>query len=190
METFEAIAKRRSIRRFQPDAVPQETIEQILGAAILAPSAMNVQPWRFVVLQGAQKEALMARFLQRIQKLKKLTRQAAHTETTARFMQQAPALILVFNTKSPGNSLARIATLLDTMYIQSIGAAIQNLLLAAASLGLGTLWTGHALVAGGLFAKFAGVRGRLVAAIALGYPDESPNPRPRKSMEEVVQWMQ
>ena len=169
--------------------MPRETLEKLLQAALQAPSAMNVQPWRFVVLEGAQKEALMARFMQRIQKLKKLTRQAAHTETTARFMQQAPVLILVFNTKSRANGLMRFATLLDTMYTQSIGAAIENLLLAAASLGLGTLWTGHPLVAGSLFARFAGIKGRLIAALALGYPDEDPKPRPRKSLDETVQWM-
>lgn len=130
------------------------------------------------------------RFLQRIQKLKKFTRQAAHTETTARFMQQAPVLILVFNTQSRSNSLTRFATLLDTMHTQSIGAAIQNMALAAVSLGLGTLWTGHALVSGGLFAKFAGVRGRLTAVMLLGYPAENPPPRPRKKSEETIQWME
>ncbi len=189
MDTLEAIRQRRSIRKYLPDAVPQELVDQVLQAAAQSPSARNVQPWRFVVVQGAQKDALMARFLQRIQRLKKLTRQAAHTETTARFMQQAPVLILVFNIQSRFNSLMRFATLLDTMHTQSIGAAIENMALAAVSLGLGTLWTGHALLAGGLFARFAGVKGRLTAVLALGYPAESPPPRPRKNIKETVQWM-
>jgi nitroreductase len=53
METMEAISRRRSIRRFTDAPVPRELVEKVLAAEILAPSAKNRQPWRFIVLEGA-----------------------------------------------------------------------------------------------------------------------------------------
>ena len=77
----------------------------------------------------------------------------------------------------------------DRVNIQSIGAAIQDMLLAAHELGLGSLWICHVLYAYEELAQWLGQEGALVAAVSLGYADESPGPRPRKAMEELIRWM-
>ena len=59
MSDLEGIRQRRSIRKYKPDPVPREAIEEVLGAAILAPSGKNRQPWKFLVYQGAAKAALL-----------------------------------------------------------------------------------------------------------------------------------
>lgn len=69
---------------------------------------------------------------------------------------------------------------------QSIGAAIQNMLLAAQALGLGTLWICDIFYAYDELHTWLGTDGQMIAAVSLGYPDQSPEPRPRKSVEEVT----
>ena len=59
MSDLEGIRQRRSIRKYKPDPVPRAAIEEVLAAAILAPSGKNRQPWKFLVYQGAAKAALL-----------------------------------------------------------------------------------------------------------------------------------
>jgi len=84
------------------------------------------------------------------------------------------------------NGMGRIWSLVNT---QSIGAAIQNMLLAAEAAGLGTLWICDVLVAEDELAAWLGRTDELVAAVAVGYADEAPPARPRKSWREVTDWL-
>jgi nitroreductase len=77
----------------------------------------------------------------------------------------------------------------DHVDIQSIGAAIQNLLLAAHELDIGSLWIADVLYAYEELCDWLGEQGELVAAVSLGYADESPAARRRKSLSEVVRWL-
>ncbi len=63
MDLLKVIKERRSIRAFKPDPVPKETIEEILKLAVLAPSAINLQPWEFIVVTGEEKERLSHRLV-------------------------------------------------------------------------------------------------------------------------------
>lgn len=190
----EVIERRRSIRRFKEDAVPAEMIVQILEAARQAPSAKNAQPWRFLVL-GAQSRAIAldamdAGIRRRMETAehRKLLADAIHT---LRIMRHVPALMLIVN-PTGGNptdgisGLARVAELLDAM---SVGAAVENLLLEAAALGLGALWIGNTFFAYDEITSALGIQGQLLGAIALGWPDEAPEPRPRKPMAETAAFL-
>jgi len=75
---------------------------------------------------------------------------------------------------------------MDVLDIQSIGAAIQNMLLAAQELGLGSLWICDVFIAYEELCHWLGETGELIAAVSFGYADESPPARPRKPMREVV----
>ena len=72
--------------------------------------------------------------------------------------------------------------------IQSVSASIQNMLLAATEKGIGSLWICDIYFAYAELCKWLDSDGQLIAAVAFGYPDESPEERPRRSMEEVVEW--
>ena len=107
---------------------------------------------------------------------------------TLRIMKSAPVLILVVNPAggTPADSVsgwARVAELLDAM---SVGAAVENLLLEAVALGLGALWIGNTFFAYDEIAAALEIQGQLLGAVAVGWPDETPEPRPRKSMEEIA----
>jgi nitroreductase len=117
MDTMEALLTRRSVRQFEDKPVPEEMIRQILEAAMMAPSAINEQPWQFVVT--TERERLDA---------------VADIHAYVKMVLQAPVGILVCGDltkeKYPG------------YWVQDCSAAMQNLLLAAHALGLGAVWTG------------------------------------------------
>lgn len=188
METLDAIYGRRSIRSFKPDPVKRELVEKILEAAVKAPSAMNAQPWRFAVIKGGRK----AEFIEGLRRSlsRQIKKPGASVWHTVDCMEKAPVLILVFNAKSRANGTIRLfSSVLDVLHIQSIGASIENMLLAAHDLGLGTLWIGNVFYATRNVCRFAGRKEQLIAAISLGYPDEDPSARPRKPLSEMVEWI-
>ena len=117
MELLEAIYTRRSIRQYRPKPVPAEAVRTLLGAAMMAPSAGNVQPWQFVVVTDPEK-------MNQVKDIHPYVGMAA----------QAPLGILVCGDlsleKFPG------------FWVQDCAAAMQNLLLAAHDQGLGAVWTG------------------------------------------------
>jgi nitroreductase len=163
----------------------------VLAAAILAPSGKNRQPWRFVVVAGDEKRAQMIRVMrQGIADTKARGMETGSAIMTARVMERAPVTIFVFNPEGvhPWTSHSLAQTLMEAVDMQSIGAAIQNMLLAARAMGLGTLWMCDVWSAYQQLEEWLGESGELIAAVALGYPDEEPAARPRRPLSEVVRW--
>ncbi len=117
METIRCIETRRSIRKYKRGDVPEETVREILSAAMCAPSAGNAQPWEFVVVRDKDKLAGVKEF-----------------NPYANMVTQVPVGILVSGNlsreKFPG------------FWVQDCSAAVENILLAVHSLGLGAVWTG------------------------------------------------
>jgi nitroreductase len=191
LNTLEAIAQRRSIRRFKSDPVPDEALQKILTAATQAPSSKNRQPWRFVVVSG-EKHAEMVRIMrQGIANTTARGEDPGSAEWTADVMEQAPLTVFVFN---PHGLRPWLAHSIDQMFqalvnTQSIGAAIQNMLLAAQDLGLGSLWICDVFEAYDELCQWLGEPGQMVAAVSLGYPDESPAARSRKPVGKVARWL-
>lgn len=191
-----AIRNRRSIRAFSDRHISRETLEEILRAGTLAPSSKNRQPWRFIIAAGRAKEELleaMDRGLEREARSPLLPDSGAYLSgagNTRRIMAQAPVVILMMNPL--GLPLDRSLTPEERVYeicnAQSLGAAMENMSLAAEALGLGSLWICDTYFAYRELMEWAGESGELFAALALGYPEEAPPPRPRKSLEEIVEW--
>jgi nitroreductase len=168
VELFEAISRRVSVRVFKGDSLGEGDLERILGAAILAPSAGNLQPWSFVVTKGgALKEAL------------------AEAALSQSFMAKAPIIITVCAVED--DSAARYGDRGREFYcIQDTAAAIQNILLSATALGYGTCWIGafDEDAVRQVLGIPAGVRP--VALIPLGLPGEYPPRVTRKPLEAVL----
>lgn len=159
---MDVISKRRSIRKYKPDPVPEEDIRYILEAARLAPSWANSQCWKFVVVTDQQTKEELAK-------------------AGNNWIAHAPVIIVACADPSkPGTKGDQQYYMLD------VGIAMEHLILAAADRGLGTCWIGA--FDEDTVKKVLGVPEdiRVVASTPLGYPDESPDPRPRKPLEEVM----
>jgi nitroreductase len=163
MEVFEAMVGRRSVRKYETRRVPDNIVEKLLEAARWAPSGGNTQPWRFVVVRD--------------EVAKKMLRAISPG------LSGKPSVIIVvcvdFGTE-PDET--------ETIKILDIGAAVQNLLIAAHALGLGACWVGSA--------NWRGVKETVgipehssidpISLVSIGYPAETPKPRARRPIEEIV----
>jgi len=189
---------RRSVRALKPDPVPRELIVEVLDAARWAPSAHNAQPWRFVVITSdAVKQELATKMAEAWrqdlasdgvpeQQIKELT------EASVRRFTSAPVLVLACLTMEGMHSYPdeRRREAEHIMAVQSVAAAIQNMLLAAHALGLGACWFCAPLFCPDVVRSVLKLPGDLEpqALIALGFPAEEPRPPPRKPLSEVVRW--
>lgn len=188
------IAERRSVRKFKADVIPRAAVEKIILAGSLAPSAKNRQPWKFTVTEGkAKAEACAAAEagLRREKTAPLLPQSAsgmADAEHTLSVMRQAP--LLIFITDIYGTDIAAPLTAdeheFEICNTLSIGAAIQNMTLAAQELGIGSLWVCNTCFAQRELNKLLG--GEVRAALVLGYPAESPPARPRKDIRDITEW--
>jgi nitroreductase len=188
MNTLEAIAGRRSIRKFKDTPVPDATIETILNAAIQAPSGKNRQPWRFVVVKENHRAEMVRIMRESVDRLEEQGIDTGSGKWTAKVMEQAPVTVFVFDAHTPRKKLPWEGGG-DLVNVQSIGAAIQNMLLAALDLGLGSLWICDVLYAYDDLCDWLGQTRQMIAAVSFRYPDEQPGPRPRKLVDQVTTWL-
>jgi nitroreductase len=159
--------RRYSCRHFSPTALPQDQIDRILEAAVWAPSAGNLQPWRFVVVTSGELRRALAR--------------AARQD----FVAEAPVVIAVCAV--PGESARRYGERGRSLYcLQDTAAATQNMLLAATELGLASCWIGAFDEAEAASALELPPAWRPVVLIPIGHPAEVPGHRRRRAMREVV----
>lgn len=194
MDIFEVINSQRAMRRLKPDPVPEELIWKLLDAAVKAPSGGNRQPWNFIVIRGDETKAKIAEwYLDGWNKTYGPVKQAAMASpTTARtyasadhlanHLAEVPVLIIAtFNT----SGVAPVSTSGASIY-----PAVQNLMLAARALGLGTTITTlhrtHEAEVKQLLGVPEGVD--TMALIPLGYPVGKFGPTNRIPTEKVVYW--
>lgn len=156
------VKDRRSIRKFKKKTVSKQIVEKILEVGRWAPSGLNNQPWRFMVLAGAEKEALA---------------QFTHYRN---IIKGANKVILVFLDKKASYNYEK-----DLM---AIGACIQNMLLSIHSLGLGACWLGEILNQRSRLQKSLKLPRhlQLEAAVALGYPVTSARKGRRKPLKSLL----
>ena len=185
MET--SIDQRRSIRKFLDKPVPKQELLEILQSGLKAPSSKNSQPWNYTVVQDQAKAEMLQAFRQGLQRMENdpllpppFKPLISAAKQTANIMETAPVILLAVNPygKNVLGPLTPEEHLAEITQIQSISASIENILLAATEI----------YFAYDELCQWLGTDGQLVAAIALGYPGESPSARPRKSLEEVVEW--
>ena len=193
----DSIYNRRSIRKYLDKEVPKELIEQIIDAGRMSPSAKNRQPWRYIVLGGESKSEFLKYMWKGILReenesvlLPNSHNGLSDAKNTWNIMLQAPILIVILNTngKNPFDMVdadGRFVEICDTL---SIGASIENMLLKATEIGLGTLWIANTCYAYKELTEYLETTQQLVGAIALGYAAETPPQRPRKKPEDIVEY--
>lgn len=194
--TLQSISQRRSIRMFQDTPIDDDLIRKILDAANQAPSAHNQQSWRFVVLQGAKKDALSELVVEHSSRFEKPA--SSILRMSSRSIKNAPLVIAVVNTGAlieHGSHLFKIDQNLGkdffrTMEIQSSAAAVENLLIAATSLGLGSVWLGILYLIKDEVREFLGeAKGEFMAVIPVGYPSKKHHGPNKKALIYVAKYL-
>lgn len=196
MDCIQALTTRRGVLRYDARPVGPELIEQVLAAAIAAPSPANLQPWAFVVVTEPELARRTARYLLDVQD--RGVFQAflgLRPEETGRFLsvydlfESAPCFIVVCNEPKAQFALPDHEGVLRDWYLMSLGAATANLMAAATALGLGTRWFGgFALDGGGATLKqLLGIPAavEIAAVTPLGYPADDTPIRPRRPMDRA-----
>ncbi|MCX8151262.1 MAG: nitroreductase family protein [Candidatus Bathyarchaeota archaeon] len=168
MDVFEAIQKRKSVRSYEPRAVPRETLEKLLEAARLSPSAKNLQPWHFVVVTDPQRRKALSRGV------------------FARFLSKVPVVIVACGDQKMS----------PDWYVVDVALAGENMVLAATAEGLSTCWVGSFDEAKVKEQLKIPEHLRVVALLAVGYGKEKIGVgrriinlvRRRKTLDEIVSW--
>ena len=161
MDVFEAIEKRASVRSYSDREVPRELLERLVDAGRRAPTGRNEQPWEFIVITD-----------------RRTREKIASITNFGKFIAQAPACIAVYcrDTK---------------YYLEDGSAAVENILLAATGLGLGSCWVaGDKKPYVGDISEILRVPEgyKLVALISVGYPAEPVTPKPKRPLNDVLHW--
>lgn len=168
MNIYEVIQKRRSIRSYKPDPVPEEKLNRLLEAVRLAPSGKNGQPWRFIVVKD-----------------KKLREALVPACRDQAFIAEAPLVIVACAREE--ESYQKQGGYMKSWAID-IGIALEHLILAAVTEGLGTCWIGA--FEEGKVREILNVSSdlRIVALTPVGYPAVDPPPKPRKPINEIISY--
>lgn len=158
-DTISAIVERRSVRKYKPEAMPEEDLQTVLEAGRQAPSAANRQPWHFVVVKDTAQKRKLA-------------------EACSGQSWMAEAAVIVAGVGKPGVN--------EKWYPVDVAIAMENMILAAAALGYGTCWIGA--FDPKLVESVLGIPDELevVALTPVGVPADQPEPRPRQPMSEFA----
>ena len=164
MDVIDCIKERRSTRKYMSQRINKETQNLLLSAAVCAPSVKNGQPWRFKCIDDEQS-------------IKAISRLSVYRL----WMQTAPLLVAVFLDRE--NSYDYVKD------VQSCGAAIQNMLLAAKAAGIGSCWIGEILSKQGKIKEILKIdeaRYELMGIVAFGYPNENLHAPDKKEMSSFL----
>jgi nitroreductase len=163
-DILDVIRKRRTIRKFTDQEVSQEQIELLLEMGMYAPNRLNRQPWHFIVIQDKRKQKEFADFLR------------VHS-----YLEDASAVIVACATSN-----------VSTTWAMDVSAAIENMMIAATALGLGTAWVGAPdSVTWSMFEEFVRdslsipIDVRVVALVSVGYPAKERPPHSREDRFDV-----
>lgn len=164
MDVFNAIEKRRSIRKYLTKDVEEYKIDKIIESARIAPSAANRQEWKFVIVKDQDTRTKLV--------------DACHGQ---KFIAEAPVFIAACSTESE-----KVMPCGQYAYTVDLSIALSFMILEATELGLGTCWLGAFNEDDVKSILNIPEEIRLVGLTPVGYPDEDPAPRPRKTLEEIV----
>jgi len=162
MSLLDVIASRRSIRNYRAEEVPKETVEKILEAGRCAPSADNQQPWHFIVVTEPEIK-------------RKLSTGRWNT-----FIKDSA--FTVVGCVYVGDDYSRKWSTIDT------AIALQNMVIAAWSLGIGSCWVGDFVEAEVKSMLHVPEDWRIISLISFGYPNETPSNSPRKPLKEIASY--
>lgn len=198
MDILELIKKRASIRKYQDKPIPKEILDKIIEAGIWGPSVpsfLRIQPWLFIVVTN--KDTILRISTIVMEKSKQSTIGVnILLHTASDIIKNASAIIVVYNSKDLDKMkskfkviYSKFAKIVKTAQLCAISAAIQNMLLCAEVLGIGSCWLDTPLFCKKEINKFLKSSDVLVGVLTFGYPAETGKRAQRKPFEEAVRYI-
>jgi len=200
MNILKLIKERRAIRKYKNKPIPKKIIDKIIEAGIWGPSVPSFLPqsqsWKFVVIRNEKVKNGIVRILNRGSKNSGAGVNIM-LSSAARIISNAFVVLVVYNSKELERKLkgrfkeiySKFARIIKTAQSSAISATIQNMILVAESLGIGSCWLDTPLFCDKQINKLLGVKDeQLVAILTLGYPAEEGKRSERKPIEETVKW--
>jgi len=191
MKIEEVIKNRRTIRKYNRKALQKKDLVKILEAARWAPSVHNAQPWRFIVLRKRSLiEAIGNILIAKCRNL--LSGFNVVLKETAQIIFEAPVVVVVYDTCELSSRMKKFEEpyffVTKVSEYQSISASIENSLLMAHCLGIGSAWLTSPLFCDKEIMSFLKLNGSLVAILTFGYPAERVQFPARKSLKNIVEY--
>lgn len=197
MNALDAIAGRQGVLRYRSTPVEPEKIEEVLRAAVAAPSPANTQPWAFVVVTEPELAREVAEHLLHTQEVYVLRRLLGAPEPFVGHLMglydgfaQVPCFIFLCRHQRVDLAPPAYAATVRDWDLCSLGAAMANLMIAATALGLGTRWFGNVMMDGSVepLKERLGIPDEIevVGVTPLGYHDEPPKARPVQPPEALA----
>lgn len=168
MKVLDVIQKRRSVRKYKEDPIPEKALLRVLEAARLAPSGKNFQPWKFIIVKD-----------------KALKEKLAQASAGQFFMAEAP--IIIVGCGFPDNCYAGMGRYMKSWSVD-VTIALEHLILQAQEEGLGTCWIGSFEEEEVKAILNIPENVKVLALTPLGYPEEIPRFRGRKSLDEIISY--
>ncbi|UCC41665.1 MAG: nitroreductase family protein [Candidatus Aminicenantes bacterium] len=168
MKVLEVIQKRRSIRKYKEDPIPEDVLQRVLEAARLAPSGKNLQPWKFVIVRD-----------------KELKNRLVHASAGQFFIAEAPIIVVACG--FPDECYSKMGRYMKSWPVD-VTIALEHLILQAHEDGLGTCWVGSFEEEAVKSILNVPESVKVLALTPLGYPDEDPPFRGRKSLDEIFSY--
>jgi nitroreductase len=168
VEFYDVIRKRRSIRKYKPDPIPEAILKNILDAGRIAPSAKNYQPWRFIVVKDPDKK-----------------KQIVAASRNQQFVGEAA--VIVVGCALVDTAWGRMGGYMSSWSVD-LTIALDHIILAAVNEGLGTCWIGAFDEAEVKRILHIPDPVRVLALTPVGYPDDTPPERGRKSADEILSY--
>ncbi len=165
MDVYDAIRQRRSVRKYEDRAIPEDVLKRVLEAGILAPTGRNTQEWRFVVVRDPD------------------TRKRLAEAAEQKFVAEAKVVVAVV-------SLDPVREMFCGIQAGPVDCAIviDHMTLAAVAEGLGSCWIGHFDQDSSREILGIPAPAKIIEMLVLGYPGDTPGEKKRKTLDELTCW--
>jgi len=198
MDLLEIIKNRRTIRKYKDEPIPKEIIDKIIEAGIWGPSIpsfLKIQPWRIIVIKNNTYKKKLSEIVLNKSKQSGIGINIL-LKSAANIIESAPVVVVIYNSGDLKRIkikykefYKRFAKIIPSAELAAISATIQNMILTAESLGVGSCWLDTPLFCKKNINKLLNTNDELIALLTLGYPAQKGKRSKRKPRDEAVKYI-
>lgn len=193
MDILSLIKKRQAVKKYKNKILQRELTERVIEAGRWSPYIFGIQPWKFIIIEDKNKiQGLSIIFKKKIEKLDDISKRFIF-QASLETLSTASTIIAIYNSEKFSKTICKFnkeyTKKSKAAELSAISAAIQNMILMAESLNIGSSWLDSPLVCEKQINKFLNINIKLVGLLALGYPSQKKRRSKRKSFSETSEYL-